>query len=120
MANRTQQATQKKKAMLAASPIPSEVIRTQRRFARRDSKNISQKRTFRLQITPIFLFFGAKSEVIMPEVEKMFSVKEILQSKQFQNEAPSQLKFVIRKVHRETDQRKVKSIQKANQPKKVA
>ena len=106
--------------MLAASPIPSELIRTQRRFARRDSKNISQKRTHRLDKTPIFLFFGVKSEVIMPEVEKMFSVKEILQSKQFQKEAPPQLKFVIRKVHRETDQRKVKSIQKANQPKKVA
>ncbi len=87
---------------------------------RRYDENISQKRTHRLELTPIFLFFGAKSEVIMSEAEKMLSVGEILQSKKFQDEAPPRLKFIIRKVQRNAQRRAIQPIQKASQPQKVA
>lgn len=56
----------------------------------------------------------------MKEVEKILSVGEILQSKKFEDEAPPQLKFIVRRVQRKAHRRKVQPIQKANQPKKVA
>lgn len=56
----------------------------------------------------------------MKEVEKMMSVGEILQSKKFQDEAPPQLKFIVRRVQRNAHRQPGQPIQKANQPKKVA
>lgn len=51
----------------------------------------------------------------------MFSIKEILNSKEFQNEAPRKLKHIVRKVNREAERSKdLREIQKDDQKKNAA
>lgn len=50
----------------------------------------------------------------------MFSIKEILNSKEFQREAPPKLKHIVRKVNREAERRDFQKTKKENQKKSAA
>lgn len=50
----------------------------------------------------------------------MNSIKEILNSKDFQKKAPRKLKHIIRKVNRESDRKRLREIQKDQRKKDAA
>lgn len=50
----------------------------------------------------------------------MFSIKEILNSKKFQREAPPKLKHIVRKVNQEAERKKLEQIRKDAQKQSAA
>ena len=50
----------------------------------------------------------------------MFSVKEILNSKEFQKEAPRKFKHIVRKVNQEAERKDLQQTRKDNQKKSAA
>lgn len=50
----------------------------------------------------------------------MFSIKEILNSKRFQSEAPQKLKHVVRKVNRDKERKDLQQKRKEDQKKSAA
>lgn len=52
-------------------------------------------------------------------MEKMFSIKEVMKSKEFQKDAPGQMKFLVPRVLRENEQRgRTESSQQQKETKK--